>query len=117
FASLIVGQARDQGLLPKTFPYADAQKLFTKAAQKYNWKDQRLPLSESAFRATLSPRSMVETRKGTGGPQPAEVKRMLAEAGKRLRADESWMSERRQQLSKADVALDKAFAKLLPASR
>jgi len=117
FASLIVGQARDQGLLPKEFPYADAQKLFTKAAQKYSWKDQRLPLSESAFRATLSPRTMVETRKGTGGPQPAEVKRMLAEAGKRLQADKSWMGERRQQLIKADEALDKAFAKLLPASR
>lgn len=74
-------------------------------------------MSESALRATLSPRTMVETRKGTGGPQPAEVKRMLAEAGKRLQADKSWMGERRQQLIKADEALDKAFAKLLPASR
>ena len=117
FASLIVGQARAQGLLPKTFPYAEAQKLYAKAAQKYDWQEQRLPLSESAFRATLSPRTMVETRKGTGGPQPAEVRRMLAEAGKRLQADEGWMSERREQLIEADQALDKAFAKLLPASR
>jgi len=104
-------------LLPKAFPYADAQKLFTQAAQKYGWKEQRLPLSESAFRATLSPRTMVETRKGTGGPQPAEVRRMLGEAGKRLQADERWMSERRQHLIDADQALDKAFARLLPASR
>lgn len=117
FASLIVGQAREQGLLPKTFPYADAQRLYTKAARKYNWTDQRLPLSESAFRATLSPRTMVETRKGTGGPQPVEVKRMLAEAGKRLHADERWMKERREHLIQADGALDKAFIKLLPASR
>lgn len=117
FASLIVGQAREQGLLPKTFPYADAQRLYTKAARKYNWTDQRLPLSERAFRATLSPRTMVETRKGTGGPQPVEVKRMLAEAGKRLHADERWMKERREHLVQADSALDKAFVKLLPASR
>ncbi|MGX9080098.1 hypothetical protein ACWTQY_29990, partial [Klebsiella pneumoniae] len=65
FASLIVGEARKDGLLPKNFPYADAQRLYTKAAQKYKWQDQTLPLNESEFRATLSPRTMVETRKGT----------------------------------------------------
>lgn len=112
FASLIVGEARDKGLLPKNFPYADAQRLYAKAAQKYKWKTDRLPLNEAAFRATLSPRTMVETRKGTGGPQPAEVKRMLTEARKSLNADRTWMSERRQHLLDADAALDKAFNKL-----
>ncbi|TBU76545.1 argininosuccinate lyase [Pseudomonas daroniae] len=117
FASLIVGQAREQGLLPKNFPYADAQALYTKAAQKYQWKEQRLPLSETAFRATLSPRTMVQTRKGTGGPQPSEVKRMLAQAQKRLGADENQMGEWRQRLIKADANLDKAFGRLVSAAR
>jgi len=112
FASLIVGEAREKGLLPKQFPYADAQRLYTKAAQKYQWKTTDLPLNEAAFRATLSPRTMVETRKGTGGPQPAEVKRMLADAQKSLKADRGWMSERRERLLDADAALDKAFGKL-----
>lgn len=112
FASLIVGEARKDGLLPKNFPYADAQRLYTKAAQKYKWQDQTLPLNESEFRATLSPRTMVETRKGTGGPQPAEVKRMLAAAQKNLSADMGWMTERRQHLTEAEQVLDKAFNRL-----
>lgn len=112
FASLIVGEARDNGLLPKDFPYTDAQRLYAKAAQKYKWKTERLPLDEAAFRATLSPRTMVETRKGTGGPQPAEVKRMLTEAGQSLDTDQAWMQERRQHLLDADKALDDAFGKL-----
>lgn len=112
FASMIVGEARDKGLLPKDFPYTDAQRLYAKAAQKYKWKTERLPLDEAAFRATLSPRTMVETRKGTGGPQPAEVKRMLTEAGQSLDTDQAWMQERRQHLLDADKALDDAFGKL-----
>lgn len=112
FASLIVGEAREKGLLPKNFPYADAQRLYAKAAQKYQWKTDRLPLDEAAFRATLSPRTMVATRKGTGGPQPAEVRRMLAKAQESLSADRDWMNQRRQHLLDAEAALDKAFDKL-----
>ena len=113
FASLIVEQARDQGLTPKTFPYADAQKLYTKAADKYQWKQNTLPLDEATFRASLSPENMVKTRKGTGGPQPEEVKRMLAEAHKNLDADQSWLRERRDRLKQAEGNLDQAFEKLL----
>ena len=113
FASLIVEQARDQGLTPKTFPYADAQKLYTQAADKYQWKQNTLPLDEATFRASLSPENMVKTRKGTGGPQPQEVKRMLAEAHKTLDADQAWLRERREKLTQAEGNLDRAFEKLL----
>lgn len=116
FASLIVEEARQEGYYPKNFPYADAQKLFTKAAKKYKWELEKLPLDEAAFRATLSPRAMVESRKGTGGPQPAEVKRMLAESQKTLKADRAWMKDHRQHLLDADAALDKAFAQLVNAA-
>ncbi|MBK0058784.1 argininosuccinate lyase [Pseudomonas sp. S44] len=112
FASLIVEKARAEGTLPKDFAYADAQALYTQAAKKYKWQDDQLPLSEAAFRASLSPRAMVESRQGTGGPQPNEVRRMLMEAGKRLAADQDWMKLHRQKLVDADVALDKAFDKL-----
>jgi len=115
FASLIVTEARDNGTTPKTFPYADAQKLYAKAADKYKWTPNTLPLDEAAFRATLSPQNMVKTRKGTGGPQPEEVQRMLGEARKALDADQSWLRERRQKLTSAEGELDKAFEKLLNA--
>jgi argininosuccinate lyase len=113
FASLIVEQARSEGLTPKTFPYADAQKLYTQAADKYQWKQNTLPLDEATFRASLSPENMVKTRKGTGGPQPEEVKRMLAEAHKTLDGDQARLRERREKLTQAEGNLDRAFEKLL----
>lgn len=113
FASLIVEKARAEGTLPKDFAYADAQALYAKAAKKYKWQDEHLPLSEADLRASLSPRAMVQSRKGTGGPQPAEVRRMLMEAGKRLAADQDWMKQHRQKLLQADAELDKAFDTLV----
>lgn len=115
FASLIVTKARADDLSPKTFPYDVAQKLYTQAAKKFEWKVDKLPLDEAAFRVTLSPQNMVATRKGTGGPQPFEVKRMLSEAQNALHADQQWMQQRRQHLLDADAALDSAFGKLLAA--
>ncbi|HEX8596563.1 MAG TPA: argininosuccinate lyase [Pseudomonas sp.] len=113
FASLIVEQARSEGLTPKNFPYSDAQKLYTQAADKYQWKQNTLPLDEATFRASLSPENMVKTRQGTGGPQPEEVKRMLAEAHKTLEGDQAWLRERREKLTQAEGNLDRAFEKLL----
>lgn len=58
------------------------------------------------------PTTMVQTRKGTGGPQPQEVKRMLVEARKTLEGDQQWLKERREKLKGAEENLDKAFDKL-----
>ncbi|MGV6476737.1 argininosuccinate lyase [Azotobacter vinelandii] len=113
FASLIVEEARNEGYVPNTFPYADAQKLYTRAADKFGWKDNRLPLDEAAFRASLSPENMVKTRVGIGGPQPAEVQRMLAGARQALQSDDGWLKDTRARLDNADKALDDAFASLL----
>lgn len=79
-ASLIMEEARDEGLTPKNVPYDHAPKLYAQAAEHYKWSPFTLPLDEATFRVALSLRAMVNTRKGTGGPQPEEVKRMLAEA-------------------------------------
>jgi argininosuccinate lyase len=113
FASMIVEEARDNGFTPKTFPYDHAQKLYTQAADKYQWTPNALPLDEATFRAALSPQNMVNTRKGTGGPQPEEVKRMLAEAHKTLDSDREWLKQRRDNLVQAEGKLDSAFGQLL----
>jgi argininosuccinate lyase len=113
FASELVLYARQNGLLPKTFPYAEAVRIYAEAGKKFQIADTKLPLDEATFRRTLSPESMVRTRVGIGGPQPAEVRRMLGEARKALAADRQWVNERRQHLAEAEAKLNRAFAELL----
>jgi len=113
FASSIVTFARANGFVPRTFPYAKAQELYAEAIRRNKLEGERLPLTEAEFRKVLSARNMVESRVGIGGPQPAEVERMLGEAEGRLRADKAWMSRTRQRLADADAALDQAFGLLL----
>ena len=113
FASEVVLYAREHALRPKDFPYTEAVRIYADAGKMYQLVDSRLPLDEATFRRTLSPESMVRTRVGIGGPQPAEVRRMLGEAQKTLSADRQWVSERRQHLAKAEARLNVAFGELL----
>lgn len=113
FASEVVVHARQHGLLPKTFPYADAVRIYGEARAKYNIGNPQLPLDEVAFRRTLSPEAMVRSRVGIGGPQPAEVRRMLGEARRALAADQQWVGARRQHQAEAEAKLNRAFAELL----
>ena len=113
FASTIVTYARANGLRPKEFPYAKAVELYAQAIEKFKLPDTRLPIQEAEFRQVLSPEFMVRTRVGIGGPQPAEVERMLAEAQTTLAGDQAWMRKTRQNLKDADARLDTAFGRLL----
>lgn len=112
FASEIVVYARSQNLRPKEFPYAQAQRIYAEAGKKYQQTQAALPLDEAAFRATLSPANMVRTRTGTGGPQPAEVRRMLAAARAALVQDQAWMQQRRTRLIEAEAQLNRSFQDL-----
>lgn len=113
FASLVVSYAREHGLAPRDFPYAEAQRLYSEAAAKYRWSDTTLPLDEAAFQATLSAEDMVNTRVGTGGPQPTEVQRMLTQARQTLERDRTWLRERREKLAEAQRSLEEAFQQLV----
>lgn len=73
---------------------------------------QTLPLDESAFREVISPEYMVFGRKGVGGPQPAEVLRMLEHEHAQAAADRAWLSDRQTHLADAQAGLDTAFAAL-----
>jgi len=113
WASSIVEYARANGLRPKDFPYAKAQELYADAINRFKLPEPRLPMPEDEFRKTLSPELMVRTRVGIGGPQPAEVERMLAQARATLDSDKAWMRATRQRLDTADRKLNDAFAQLL----
>ena len=66
------------------------------------------PVLQHAF----DPTYIVLSRRGLGGSQPDEVKRMLSEGQTRLAADVEWVSAQRRHLQTAQAALDQAFAAL-----
>lgn len=107
FASELVTYGRANNLKPTELPYAEAQRIFAAITN-----GQTLPLAEADFRRALSPAGMLAAAKGLGGPQIAEVTRMLAAAQASLAADEAWRTGRRQALAAAGARLDAAFAAL-----
>ncbi len=120
FASEVVVHAREKGYRPKEFPYSEAVKIYAESLKDSTGADgasvagpDRLPLDEGAFRDALSPAHMVRTRVGLGGPQPDEVRRMLAEAQQALDRDRDWLAQRRTQLAQAEAVLNGAFESLL----
>lgn len=114
FASAIVSHARAENLRPKDFPYSVAAELYKTSLNDYSLPVAEFPLSEERFHDVLSPRTMVETRLGTGGPQPAEVNRMLAQAQDQQQTATQWLDDTRQKLADADRRLDEAFTALIP---
>ncbi|MCB2034086.1 MAG: argininosuccinate lyase, partial [Ottowia sp.] len=115
FASDLVSYSRPRNLTPSDLPFYVVQGTFTQTLKRFGLPDQPFPLTEAQFRERMTPGWIVAHTQGIGGPQPDEVRRMLAEAQKRLQADQAWMQQRRARLQQADTALDQAFARLLPA--
>lgn len=112
FASELVTFGRARALTPSQIPYADARRIYAQAALSFGIKNAVLPLSEADFRRSLTAQNMVGSSRGLGGPQPAEVARMLSAQRDRLQADRRWISDRKDALVQASQALDAAFQKL-----
>ncbi len=107
FASEIVDHAKAHALTPLTFPYAEAQRIYAQVA------GTALPLTQAEFHATLDPVAIVNARATKGGPQPAELARMLADAERALAAQTAWIAEHQAAIDTALAKLDAEFEKLL----
>jgi argininosuccinate lyase len=112
FAAEVVDYAKEKNIKPTDFPYAEARRIYAEAAKEMSLTPAELPMSEEEFRSTLDPVAIVKNRATAGGPQPAEMDRMLASAKERLVAQDAWIKERRKVIDDALARLDADFAKL-----
>jgi argininosuccinate lyase len=106
FASQLTDYGRGRRLKLGDIPYEQAQRIYHELTQ------QTLPLDEAAFREVISPEYMVFGRNGIGGPQPAEVHRMLAHERAAVKSDRDWLRDRQTHMANALAGLESAFAVL-----
>ncbi|KRE02515.1 argininosuccinate lyase [Bosea sp. Root670] len=112
FASEVVDYAKLNNIKPTEFPYAQAQAIYRKAATEMGLAAAELPMSEAEFRATLDPVAIIKNRATSGGPQPAEMDRMLAEAKQRIDRQDTWIKDRRAKIVAGLAKLDADFGAL-----
>lgn len=106
FASRITDYGRGNRLKLSEIPYAEAQRIYSELT------GDALPLSEDDFRKVISPEYMVFGRRGLGGPQPAEVGRMLAHERSAAAGDRAWLQDRQILCTGTQAELDGAFERL-----
>ena len=113
FASEVVDYAKVKDIKPLAFPYDQAQRIYADAVKGLD-VPQALPMPEAEFRATLDPVSIVQNRRTSGGPQKAEMDRMVQAAQQRVAEQDRWIQMRREQIASALARLDADFEKLAP---
>ncbi len=112
FASEIVTHAREHDIRPSDFPYTEAQRIYATTLAEMRIPGGPLPMSEAEFRATLDPVAIIRNRATAGGPQPAEMTRMLAAAQRTLADDGAWIQARRERVDTSLARLNADFAGL-----
>jgi argininosuccinate lyase len=106
YASTLTNYGRSQGLKLNEIPYAEAARIYKADAK------QDFPLGEAEFKETISAEHMVSVSKGIGGPQLAEVTRMLADGHTKMKSDLDWLKSQKDHLAAAESSLNKAVAAL-----
>jgi len=116
FASDVVDYAKAKDIKPLDFPYAEARRIYAEAVKGQNVPPE-LPMSEAEFRSTLDPVAIVRHRATAGGPQPAEMERMLRAARQSLAQQAEWIAARRARIASSLGRLDRDFERLMAGAR
>jgi len=103
YASELTDYGRARGKRPADLTDEEIQSVYREAI------GEPLPLPPGAIHDAMDPAKMVAARRGLGGPQPAEVRRMLEAQQASARADRNWLKARRDALQSAAAAREAAF--------
>ncbi len=106
YASALTSYGRAQGKRPKDLSDAELAAVWSESG------DGGLPLPAARIRRAMDPAVMVRERRGRGGPQPAEVERMLALHRESLADGHRWLDGARGRLAAADESRRRAFRAL-----
>ncbi len=113
FASEVVEYAKAKDIKPLDFPYAEARRIYAESVHGSEFPAQ-LPMDEAEFRATLDPVAIVRHRATAGGPQTAEMARMLKAAQARVEQQSAWIAAQRARIGGSLARLDRDFDRLAP---
>lgn len=107
YASALTDHGRSLGRKPVDLSDEELNAVYVGVA------GSELPVRATAVREAMDPARMIATRRGLGGPQPAESRRMLA--AQRLETDSAraWLEARRQALAAATAERRRAVEALM----
>ena len=110
FASALTDYGRENGLGPESLSNEELKTIYRETMGR------RLPVATEKLRRAMDPVAMLEDRKGLGGPQAEEVRRMLKAHRESLEEDQAWLGRVNEVLLAASLELHTAFAALAPAA-
>ncbi|WP_290150728.1 hypothetical protein [uncultured Parasutterella sp.] len=70
-------------------------------------------MNEEEFKATLNPKTIIENRRTSGGPQKSEINKAIARSDQAIAEHEAWAVSQQEQIVHALELLDKDFRQLL----
>jgi argininosuccinate lyase len=106
YASDLTTYGRQHGKRPKDLSDQELLAIYEAAI------GTELPVPVERIRQAMDPAAMVRERRGLGGPQPAEVRRMLAGHNEALGTELAWLEDARERLSRSGAQLDERLTDL-----
>ena len=107
FASKLTDYGRGKGMKLHEIPFAEMARIYEEQAKA------KLPLTEAEFCEVINAEYMVFGRKGLGGPQVAEVKRMLADGSSGVGTDAAWRLSQISYITQSQASNEKLFTALV----